>query len=89
MSDETFDVIDKLELPGDGELPEAVAQFLLGIRFSAAEQARYSELASRHNNEGLSPDELKALSAFVDVDGLLAILQAQARQVLSKHQPAA
>lgn len=91
MSDELFDILDRLELPGGGagEMPRPVAEYVLGIHFSEAEQDRYQALASRHNNGELSPAELKILEGFVDADSLLSIVHAVARKSLTQHQPAA
>jgi hypothetical protein len=88
MIDALLDIIEKLELP-EGEIPEPVAQFLLGISFSEAEKQRYLALADRHNNEGLSAEELQVLEAFVDADTLLSLLRSKATRTLANHQPAA
>lgn len=81
MSDELFDILDRLELPGGGarEMPAAVAEYVLGIRFSEAEQDRYRALAARHNNGELAPAELKVLEGFVDANSLLSLVHAVAR----------
>jgi hypothetical protein len=88
MTDELITVLERLEVPTE-VMPPQVAEYVLGIRISEAEQERYQSLAERHNNGELSRDELKELDAFVDTNALLMIVQAIARKAIDAHQPAA
>ena len=89
MSDDFLKNLTELELPGDGDLPPAVAEFVLSVRLSDAQRSRYQSLAERHNNGELSSDELKELEGFVELNDVLVVMKAKARQALAKHQPAA
>ena len=65
-------------------LPVVLARHVLKLRFSAEDEARMHELATRNQQGVLSPDESDELDNFVRVGDLLAILQSKARQRLKK-----
>ena len=63
-------------------LSATVARHVLKLRFSAKDQARMHELASRNQVGELAAEEIDELDNFVRVGDLLAILQSKARQRL-------
>jgi hypothetical protein len=84
-----IDVLERLVLPDEAELPSEVARYVLGMHFSDADKTRYLSLAERHNDGKLSPEELSELEGFVEANTLLGIIKSKARLSLAKHQPAA
>ncbi len=65
-----------------GTTPEAVVHF----RPSAQAQQRVSELIEREKESGLSPDEKAELDHFMELEHILRVAKAKARQILSCGQ---
>lgn len=65
--------------------PEAAGK-LLGLKASAALQRRMDELAERCGEGLASGDELAEYDSMIQAGNLLAILQADARMLLSKPE---
>ena len=67
----------------NGPIPQEFARYLLELEFSERDQARMHELASRNQNDALSPTEKEELHAFAKVGTMLSILQSKARRSLN------
>lgn len=65
-----------------GQLPRDLADYILGLGFSDRDKARMHDLATRNQEDGLSPEEKEELSAFGKAGDLLAILKSKARRTL-------
>ena len=66
----------------DGQLPAALARYILGIGFSERDKTRMHDLAVRNQDGALSPAETEELSAYAKAGTLLSLLQSKARRVL-------
>jgi hypothetical protein len=62
-----------------GTTPQAVVDF----RPSAEAQQRVAKLIAREKEGGLSPDEKSELDHFMDLEHILRMAKARARQILS------
>ena len=63
-----------------GTTPEAVADF----RPSPEAQQRVAELIEREKESGLPPDEKAELDHFVELEHILRMAKAKARQILAR-----
>ncbi len=84
----THHVLDRLLNPVRDVLTPEVARAIADLRADAATQERLDDLAERHHEGRLSPDELAEYQALVGGVNLIAVLQAKARSVL-KTRPSA
>ena len=84
----THHVLDRLLNPVRDVLTPEVARAIADLRADAATQERLDDLAERHHEGRLSPDELTEYQALVGGVNLIAVLQAKARSVL-KTRPSA
>ncbi len=66
----------------DGELPPAMARYILRLSFNARDKARMHDLAVRNQEDALSPAEAEELSAYAKAGTLLSLLQSKARRAL-------
>ncbi len=62
-----------------------LAQRIAELRASPEAQARLDELADKCNEGVLTPEEAAEYDSYVDAIDLIAVLQAQARDVLRVH----
>jgi len=65
-----------------GTTPESVAHF----RPSPEAQQRVDELIEREKEYGLSPEEKAELEHFMELEHILRMAKAKARQILSREQ---
>ena len=65
-----------------GTTPEAVVDF----RPSAEAQKRVAELIEREKESGLSPEEGAELDHFMELEHILRMAKARARQILSRGE---
>ena len=72
-----FEIIDFIAA---GTTPEAVAHF----RPSPEAQRRLAELIDREKENGLSPDEKAELDHFLELEHILRMAKARARQILAR-----
>ncbi len=63
-----------------GATPEAI----IGYRPSPDAQQRVAELMEREKSGGLSPDEKSELDHFLELEHILRMTKAKARQVLAR-----
>lgn len=75
-------VLDRLLNPVRDVLTPEVAQAIADLRADATTQGRLDDLAERHHEGQLSPDELAEYQALVNGINLISVLQAKARSVL-------
>jgi hypothetical protein len=71
-----------IEFIAAGTTSEAVADF----RPSPEAQRRVSELVEREKEEGLSPEEAAELDHFMELEHILRMAKAKARQILARAQ---
>ena len=79
-------VLDLLLNPVRDILTPEVAQAIADLRADAVTQDRIEDLAHRHHEGQLTPDELSEYEALVNGSSLIAVLQAKARTVLGRRQ---
>ena len=65
-----------------GQLPPAMARYILTLGFSAEEKARMHDLTVRNQADALSSVEREELVAYVKAGSLLSILKSRARRTL-------
>jgi len=76
-------VLDELVAPlGDCLTPES-ARRLLALKASAKLQARVTDLAERHGQGLLTPEEKAEYGEYVSYSTFVAILKSRARQLLA------
>ncbi len=76
-------VLDRLLNPVRDILTPEVARAIADLRADHVTQDRIEDLAHRHHEGQLSPEELSEYEALVNGANLIAVLQAKARSVLS------
>jgi hypothetical protein len=74
-----FEIIDFIAA---GTTPEAVVQF----QPSMEAQRRVAELIDREKGQGLSPEERSELDHCMELEHILRMAKARARQILSRGQ---
>ncbi len=74
--------LEIIEFIAGGTTPEAVAQF----RPSAEAQQRLAELIERDKTHGLSAGEKGELDHFMELEHILRMAKAKARQILASGQ---
>ena len=65
-----------------GQLPSAMARYLLSRSFSKTDKARMHNLAVRNQRDELTPEEKEELLAYAKAGTVLSILKSKARRVL-------
>ena len=65
-----------------GHLPAPMARYLLNLGFSEGDKARMHDLATRNQDDALSPTEKEELLAYGKAGTLLSILKSKARRTL-------
>ncbi len=66
----------------DGQLPPAMARYILKLGFSGRDKTRMHDLAVRNQEEALSSAEKRVLFAYAKAGTLLSILKSNARRAL-------
>lgn len=82
-------ILRRLIDAGGGDLSPAVAEAVLLIRFTDADQQRLSELGARSSDGTLSPEEADEYDAYLAAADLLSLWQSKARLSLKHHSSAA
>lgn len=72
-----------LENKGEGGSVEG-ARYILNLSIRAEDQAKMINLMSKNQEDKLTPDEKKQLSAFIEAEGVIAILKARAMATLKR-----
>jgi hypothetical protein len=85
---QNLNVLDRLLNPVRDVLTPEVAQAIADLRADEATQSRLDDLAERHHEGQLSAEELAEYQALVSGINLISVLQAKARSVLKRKQPA-
>lgn len=80
-------VLDRLLDPVRDALTPEVARAIAGLRADAATQARLDDLAERHHEGRLSPEDLGEYQSLVNGINLISVLQAKARSVFTVRRP--
>jgi hypothetical protein len=74
---------ERLFQPESEELSREAAEGLLSIEFSHSDESRMSELAAKHSEGDLSPDEQQELESYRRVGYLLDLIRSRARRALA------
>ena len=82
-------ILEGIVEPGDGTLGPALARYVLSLKFSEKQIARYERLAHRAQEGKLTPKQQAELEAFLATETFLIVLKAKARRSLSRRTPAA
>lgn len=72
-------------LLGSRAMTRTLARHVLTLGFTAADQLRMADLATRNQEGSALPEEQAELQAYVEAGHLLALLQSQARKTLSRR----
>lgn len=81
-------VLDRLLNSVRDVLTPEVAQSIADLRADATTQGRLDDLAERHHEGQLTPDELAEYQSLVSGINLISVLQAKARSALKAGQSA-
>jgi hypothetical protein len=84
----TLDADIFLRLWDQQKLTPTLARHILKLGFDADDEARIHELAAKNREGGISKAELAELDRFIQVGGVLTILQSRARKFLRKSSAA-
>jgi hypothetical protein len=74
--------IEIIDFIAGGTTPEAVVQF----RPSSEAERRVTDLIEREKGVGLSPEEIAELDHFMELEHILRMAKARAREILSRGQ---
>jgi hypothetical protein len=74
--------LEIIDFIASGTTPDAVVHF----QPSPESQRRVAELIEREKGAGLSPDEKAELDHFMELEHILRMAKARARQILSRGQ---
>ena len=72
--------LEMIDFIASGTTPEAVVSF----RPSTEVQGRVADLIQREKESGLSPDEKAELDHYIELEHILRMAKARARQILSR-----
>ncbi|MDB5292084.1 MAG: hypothetical protein JWL69_3325 [Phycisphaerales bacterium] len=81
------DILQSLIRPEDGSFAAELARYILSLKFSPAQQDRFSELSYKAQDGTLTEDEVGELDAFLTADVLLVILKSKATRSLGEPSP--
>jgi hypothetical protein len=79
-------VLDRFLDPVRDILTPEIARAIADLRADATTQQRLEDLAERHHEGLLNPDELAEYESLVSASNVMAVLQAKARSVLNRSQ---
>jgi hypothetical protein len=77
-------IFDRLVAPLCECLTPESARRLLALKADATLQARVDDLAARHNQRSLTPEEQADYGEYVSNGAFIAILKSNARQLLAE-----
>jgi hypothetical protein len=77
-------VLDRFLNPVRDALTPEVAKAIADLRADSATQQLIEDLAERHHEGKLTPEELDEYDALVSATNVVAVLQAKARSVLNR-----
>lgn len=83
------DILESLIEPEQGNFSPDLARYILSLKFSPEQQARFEELSYKAQESALSPEEERGLDSFLSANTLLIILKSKATRSLDQHAPAA
>jgi hypothetical protein len=89
VGETTLSILRRLIDSGQGNLAHGVAQAVLQISFTDADQGRMSELASKSERGSLSPQEAEEYDGHIAAADLLSLWKSKARLSLKQHPSAA
>jgi hypothetical protein len=78
-------VLERLLDPVGAALNREAAEKLIGLRADVKAQARVDELARKCNEGELTPEERAEYESYILAGDVIAVLQAQARLLLSRR----
>jgi hypothetical protein len=82
-------ILERVFEPGTPNLPPEAARSFLQIRFSDADTARMTTLATKGRQGGLTAEERDELEGYLQVGMLIDLLQSKARISLAADHPVA
>lgn len=82
-------IFEGLIEPEQGDFSPAHAQYVLGLKFTDDELARYQLLGAKNGEGTLTPAERSELEAFAHAEAFLSILKMKARRSLLQNSSAA
>ena len=78
------DIFEQLVQPEDAIFSPELAQYVVSLRFSPQQIARYEKLAERVQDDYLTVEERAELDAYVHANAILGIMKAKARRSLDR-----
>lgn len=83
------EIFEGIVAPEYGNFSAELAQYVLGLKFSDEQIARYETLADRNQSGSLTPEEKAELEGYVIANDFLTVLKLKARQSMLQQSPAA
>jgi hypothetical protein len=87
MANGSTTALERLLRPLSQTLTLELARALVGVQADAETQSRYDQLAARHTEGQLTPDEQVELESMVRANTLLGVLKAEAHACLAHTRP--
>ncbi len=82
-------ILARIIVGENGRLPAELARYILNLQISERDKARMHSLATRNQQDDLSPGEKDEMLAFGKAATLLSLLKSKARRTLGiKLEPA-
>jgi hypothetical protein len=78
-------ILSRLIRPDESNLPAAAAEAWLSVRFESHDLDRIHELATKNQNDTLTPDERAEMENYLRVSSFLDLMHAKARRSLKRH----
>lgn len=82
-------ILERIVMPGQGDLSEELARYILSLDFPKADHARYQELSTKAQDGTLSGEEELELEEFLNVNDFLSVVQTKARTSLKNTDTSA
>ncbi len=78
-------ILSRLIRPDDETLPAAAAEAWLKVRFESRDLDRIHELATKNQDDALTPAERTEMENYLRVSSFLDLMHAKARRPLKHH----
>jgi hypothetical protein len=79
-------LFDRFIDPSGGKFATDLAEYVLTLNFTDAQQRRYARIASKNNQGTISAKEREELEAFVHANSILSLLQLKATKSLKPRR---
>jgi hypothetical protein len=85
----TDSLLEQVIVPRVGDMPPAVAEYVLSLHFPPKVHTRCARLSRKANRGTLTEKEAAELDRILNLNDFLSLLQVKARASLKRRSPAA